>query len=119
MDPSQINGSVPDVRTVEVSPWTAHRTPSGVRPREQFVDEGLEAPQRLVCTCSRQPLLARVGILQGSPFLEIKASKSGRPLVDVVVTEGTVVIRCRECLRFHRIKVNSVLRDRHSMMDLQ
>jgi hypothetical protein len=60
-----------------------------------------------------------VGILQGSPFLEIKASKGGKPLVDVVVTEGTVVIRCRECFRFHRIKVNSVLRDQHSMMDLQ
>jgi hypothetical protein len=90
-----------------------------VRPREQFVDENLEAPQRLVCTCSRQPLLARVGILQGAPFLEIKASKSGKPLVDVVVTEGTIVIRCRECLRFHRIKVNSVLRDEHSMMDLR
>jgi hypothetical protein len=100
-------------------PRTDHRTPSGVRPREQFVDESLEAPQRLVCTCSRRPLLARVGVLRGAPFLEIKASKSGRLLVDVVVTEGTVVIRCRECFRFHRIKVGTVLRDRYPMMDLQ
>jgi hypothetical protein len=51
--------------------------------------------------------------------LQIKASKSGKPLVEITVTEGTVVIRCRECLRYHRIKVNSVLRDDHSMMDLR
>ena len=82
------------------------------------MDESLEAPQRLTCTCSRQPLLARVGILRGAPFLQIKASKSGRSLVDMVVTEGTVVIRCRECLRYHRIKVSTVLHEAHPMMDV-
>jgi hypothetical protein len=116
---SQTHEIGPEGPTEDPSPPTDRRTPSGVRPRELFVDESLEAPQRLVCTCARKPLLARVGILQGAPFLEIKASKSGRPLVDVVVTEGTVVIRCRECFRFHRIKVGTVLHERSPMMDLQ
>ena len=119
MDPAPINATALDVQIEGASPQTDRRTPSGVRPRELFVDELLEAPQRLVCTCSRQPLLARVGILNGGPFLQIKASKSGKPLVDITVTEGTVVIRCRECFRFHRIKINSIFQDRHSMMDLR
>jgi hypothetical protein len=37
----------------------------------------------------------------------------------MVVTEGVVVIRCRECLRYHRVKVSTVLREQHPMMDVQ
>ena len=51
--------------------------------------------------------------------MQIKATKGGKSLVEIVVTEGVVVIRCRECLRYHRIRVASVLHNDDSMMDLR
>lgn len=60
-----------------------------------------------------------MGILDGAPFLQIKATKSGKSLVEIVVTEGVVVVRCRECLRYHRIKVAAVFQNNDSMMDLR
>ena len=57
--------------------------------------------------------------MDGAPFLQVKALKNGKVIVNAVFVEGVVVLQCRECFRYHRIKVNSVLRDEHPMMDVR
>lgn len=65
----------------------------------------LEAPQRIECFCSRAPLLARAGIKSGKPFVWIKHLKGPKTIVDVVITDGTVAIRCRECHRICKVRI--------------
>jgi hypothetical protein len=68
-----------------------------------------DAIEDITCTCSRKPLLARLGNDHGTPFLEIKSVRSGRVIVHVKITGGVVEIACRECLRTHRINMGSVM----------
>ena len=69
-----------------------------------------EAVEDITCTCSRAPLLARLGSEGGVPFLHIQSVRSRRTIVDCRIIGGTVVIKCRECLRTHTIKMDSVMR---------
>lgn len=59
------------------------------------------------CFCQRKPLLAVCGrdSKSGEPFVHIKTWKQQRLYAEVVVTSGVVRIHCRECLRWHTIRI--------------
>lgn len=63
--------------------------------------------EELRCFCRRRPLLALCGrdTKTGEPFVHVKVFKQDRIFAEVVATEGTVSIRCRECLRWFRVKI--------------
>lgn len=62
------------------------------------------------CFCRRTPLLAVCGRDSGSgqPFVHVKAFKQNRIFAEVVITSGTAHIRCRECMRFHKVTIKHV-----------
>lgn len=41
----------------------------------------------------------------GTPFVHVKSWKAQRLYTEVVVTEGSVRIRCRECLRWQTVTI--------------
>lgn len=59
------------------------------------------------CFCSRRPLLAVAGrdTKTGHGFVHIKSWKGGRLYVEAIVTQGVAHIRCRECLRWHTVRI--------------
>lgn len=61
----------------------------------------------LRCFCSRHTLLAMCGrdLRTGIPYIHIKSTKSGKIVTEAIVTSGVVRIRCRECLRWHTVKI--------------
>ena len=61
----------------------------------------------LRCFCSGHPLLARVGKdeLTGGYFLHVKVFKQDRIFAEVVATDGTIRVRCRNCLRWHTVRI--------------
>lgn len=64
-----------------------------------------DAPQELRCECSRRPLLGKVGIHEGSPFLWVRHVKASKTIVDMKVFGGPVQIECRECRRVWTISL--------------
>lgn len=76
--------------------------------------------QDLRCFCSRRPLLAKCGRDErGEPFIWVKVFKQGRIYGEVVATSGTVKLRCRECLRWHQVKIVRVHNDQLSEIDFR
>lgn len=73
--------------------------------------------KELRCFCTRQPLLATYGIDgKGKLFVHVKIWKARRIFGELVIEGGIVKIHCRECLRWHviRIKQNeAVLQETH------
>lgn len=64
----------------------------------------------LRCTaCSRHPLMAKLHRDEsGQPYVHVKIYKQGRVYGEVVVTKGSEIwLRCRECNRWHCIKMES------------
>lgn len=62
--------------------------------------------KELRCFCKSQPLLATYGIdSRGKLFVHVKIYKQNRIFGEFVVEDGTVRIRCRNCLRWHRIHI--------------
>ena len=58
----------------------------------------------LRCFCSRQPLLAYYGLdTAGALYVHLKVHKQSKIYGEVVFSGGVVRIRCRECLRWHRV----------------
>jgi hypothetical protein len=58
----------------------------------------------LRCFCTRKPLLAMYGIdNRDQLYVHVKIYKGGRVFGEMVVTSGTVHLRCRECLRWQRV----------------
>lgn len=58
------------------------------------------------CFCSREPLLALAGRdSAGEPYVHMKIYKAKRLYGEMVATSGTVLLRCRECFRWHRITI--------------
>lgn len=57
----------------------------------------------LRCFCSREPLLAVYGLKEGKLYVHVKIYKQRRIYGEVLVTEGTVKLHCRECLRWHTV----------------
>lgn len=63
-------------------------------------------PLEARCSCHRHPLLAVCGRTDdGLGFVQIKAWKGQRLLTEAIVTSGVVNIKCRECFRWHCIKL--------------
>jgi hypothetical protein len=60
----------------------------------------------LRCFCSRSPLLAMYGIdFEGKLFIHIRVYKQSRIFGEVLCHGGEVSLKCRECLRWHRIRI--------------
>ena len=58
----------------------------------------------LRCYCSRRPLLALYGLdAKGELFLHVKVYKGDRIYGEMILSRGDVLLRCRECLRWHRV----------------
>lgn len=56
------------------------------------------------CYCRREPLLATYGVDDnGKVYIHVKVYKNHRIFGEVLVTEGTVELRCRECMRWFKI----------------
>lgn len=64
-----------------------------------------ETRHELRCFCTRKPTLAHYGVdPKGKLYVHIKIHKSGK-LCGEVIAEGTVRVRCRECLRWHKVVI--------------
>lgn len=62
--------------------------------------------KELRCFCSREPLLATYGIdSREKLYLHVKIYKARRIYGELVIEGGLVKIRCRDCLRWHKIRV--------------
>lgn len=57
------------------------------------------------CFCRRQPLLAVFGLENGKPYVHVKVYKNRRIYGEILVTEGDIQLRCRECLRWYRVRI--------------
>lgn len=58
----------------------------------------------LRCFCSRSPILAFYGVNEkGKLYVHIKIYKARRVYGEVITTSGNIIIRCRECLRWHQV----------------
>lgn len=92
----------------------------------------LNREKELRCFCLRNPLLATYGIdKQGTLFVHVKVWKSKRIYGEIVVEGGIVKLHCRDCLRWHTVRINnnraslhetreelpSVIADRTAMLD--
>lgn len=60
----------------------------------------------LRCFCSREPLLAMYGVDEyGKIYVHIKIFKQRRIYGEAIIREGKVSLHCRECLRWHTVKI--------------
>lgn len=59
------------------------------------------------CFCNRTPLLAVCGrdTSTKQPYVHVKAWRQRRIFAEVVIESGVARIRCRECLRWHKIVI--------------
>lgn len=62
--------------------------------------------KELRCFCGRTPLLATYGIdSKGKLFVHVKIWKARRIFGEIVVEGGVVRLRCRDCLRWHVVRI--------------
>ena len=60
--------------------------------------------KELRCFCGREPLLATYGVDgRGKLFVHVKIWKQKRIFGELIIEGGIVKLRCRECLRWHRV----------------
>ena len=61
----------------------------------------------LRCYCRERPLLAMCGRdhKTGEPWVHVKSWKGDKLYVEIVVNSGVVRLRCRACMRWHRVKI--------------
>ena len=60
----------------------------------------------LRCFCRTEPLLATYGIDSGGTlFVHVKIWKAKRIFGELIIEGGVVKIRCRNCLRWHVIRI--------------
>lgn len=60
--------------------------------------------KELRCFCRGEPLLATYGIdSRGKLFVHVKIYKQNRIYGELVFEGGIVRLRCRNCLRWHRV----------------
>lgn len=64
--------------------------------------------RELRCFCTRRPLLGVIGQDAVGTYLHIKVYKQGRIYGEVVAYAGPVKILCRECLRWHVVKIEKM-----------
>lgn len=65
--------------------------------------------KELRCFCRHTPLLATYGIKSGVLFVHVKVYKQNRIYGELLIQGGIVRIRCRECLRWHTVRINQRL----------
>jgi hypothetical protein len=66
----------------------------------------LRREKELRCFCGRTPLLATYGIdNKGKLFIHVKIWKARRIFGELVIEGGPIKIRCRDCLRWHVIRI--------------
>jgi hypothetical protein len=64
--------------------------------------------KELRCFCRGEPLLATYGVdSTGKLYVHVKIFKQNRIYGELIINEGTVKMRCRNCLRWHRVIFNS------------
>lgn len=62
--------------------------------------------QELRCFCTRTPLLAMCGIDKDKRlYVHVKVYKQNRIFAEIFHRGGVVELKCRECLRWHRITI--------------
>ena len=62
--------------------------------------------KELRCFCKSEPLLATYGVdRRGKLFVHIKVYKQKKIYSESVHMDGIVKIRCRVCLRWHRVNI--------------
>ena len=62
--------------------------------------------EALRCFCRYKPILAVMKRdRQGKPFVHIKVFKSNRIYAEVVFSRGDMRVRCRECYRWHQVRI--------------
>lgn len=67
----------------------------------------MKTRHQLRCVCSRKPLLALYGLDHNSKvYLHIRVYKANKIYGEVLVQEGTISIRCRDCLRWQQVVVS-------------
>ena len=67
-----------------------------------MTDEGIP----LRCYCNGHPLLAMCGVDEhGEPWVHVKVWKSQRLYAEMIASSGVVRLRCRKCLRWHRVRI--------------
>lgn len=58
------------------------------------------------CFCVGEPLLGVCGVdARGEPWVHVKVWKGQRLYAEVVATSGLVKLRCRKCLRWHKVTI--------------
>lgn len=63
-----------------------------------------KSSKELRCFCRGEPLLATYGVdSRGKLYVHVKIYKQNRIYGELVFEDGTVKIRCRNCLRWHRV----------------
>lgn len=65
----------------------------------------IKTEHQLRCTCHRQPMLGIYGTNNGKPYIHVKVYKARRVYAEVIVTEGTALLFCRDCCRWNRITI--------------
>lgn len=66
--------------------------------------------RELRCFCSRSPLLAVYGIdISNRLFVHVKVYKQQRVYGEILCRGGEIALKCRECLRWHRITIRDSL----------
>lgn len=60
----------------------------------------------LRCFCSRKPLLGKAGADDnGQLYVHVKIFKQRRIYGEMIFTQGVVRLRCRDCLRWHKVRI--------------
>lgn len=66
----------------------------------------IKTKNQLRCFCSRKPLLAVYGLNErGKIYIHVRIFKQTRIYGEVVVTDGTVKLHCRDCFRWHTVTI--------------
>lgn len=64
--------------------------------------------RELRCFCRSEPLLATYGVdRDGELFVHVKIWKQRRIFGELVFMRGVVKMRCRNCLRWHRVVIRN------------
>ncbi len=60
------------------------------------------------CVCSKRPLLGMGGRdASGKPYFHVKVFKQSRVFGEVIVTSGSAMVRCRDCLRWFTVTIKT------------
>lgn len=67
---------------------------------------GVKSRHELRCFCSRRPILAFYGVTgRNKLYVHVKVYKQSRIYGEVIIEGGVIRLHCRECLRWHKVKI--------------